>query len=432
MSIDLYEVKKLETKKDIIVEVPGSKSITNRALLLAALSKGTTILKGTLFSDDSRYFLSSLKSLGFIVDIDEKVKTVVVKGNGGKIPNSCGEVYVGSAGTAARFLTAMLGLSGGKYTINASEQMKKRPMKPLFEALETLGVIIEYLEETYQLPVRILGREKTGNKEIIIDTTKSTQFLSALLMTGFMNEGGLSIRVTGDRKTGSYVNITRDMMKSFGYKSGFDGECYHINDDLEYVTNENEFIYQIEPDVSAACYFYGIAAIKGIKVIVKNVHRDSTQGDINFINALKEMGCLIEETSEGISVTGPDELKSLKGIAIDMNNFSDQALTMAAISIFANSPTTIKNVGHIRLQESDRIKAIANALENMGIKYIEKSDEITIYPGNPRPCEIETYEDHRVAMAFTLPGLMVGGIKIINPMCCRKTFENYFEIISSL
>ncbi len=432
MDVNIYEVKRLDTKNDIIVEVPGSKSITNRALLLAALSNKTTILKGTLFSDDSRYFLSSLKSLGFFVDIDEGAKTVVVKGNGGKIPNICGEVYVGSAGTAARFLTAMLGLSGGKYTINSSEQMKKRPMKPLFEALETLGVNIEFLEESYQLPVRILGREKTDNKEIVIDTTKSTQFLSALLMTGFMNKGGLSIKVTGDRKTGSYVNITTDMMKSFGYNSQFDGECYYINENNECSSNEDEFIYQIEPDVSGACYFYGIAAIKGIKVIVKNVHRDSTQGDIKFLDALEKMGCLIEETSEGISVTGPSDLKSLKGIEIDMNNFSDQALTMAAISIFANSPTTIKNVGHIRLQESDRIKAIANALENMGIKYIEKPDEITIYPGTPNPCEIETYEDHRVAMAFTLPGLMVEGIKIINPMCCRKTFENYFEIISSL
>ncbi len=432
MGMEIYKVKKMERSKDIVVEVPGSKSITNRALLLAALSDGITILKGVLFSDDSRHFLSSLKNLGFLVDIDENSKSVIVEGRGGKIPKKTGEVNVGSAGTAARFLTAMLGLSGGRYTINASEQMKKRPMKQLFVALEALGVKINYLERDYYLPVRIEGREVNDVKEITLDTNESTQFLSAMLMTGVMNENGISIRVTGDRKTGSYVNITKRMMASFGMKDvEYENDTYYIKPSSKY-SIEDGFIYQIEPDVSAACYFYGIGAIMGIKTTVRNVHLTSMQGDIKFIEALKSMGCMVEKTEEGISVKGPEKPECLKGIEIDMNNFSDQALTMAAVSIFADTPVTIKNIGHIRLQESDRLSAIATNLKNMGIQCEEGNDYITVYPGVPKPCSIETYEDHRVAMSFTLPGLITGDIEILNPLCCKKTFENYFEVIDSL
>lgn len=432
MCMDVYKVKKLERHKDIVVEVPGSKSITNRALLLAALADGITILKGTLFSDDSEHFLNSLKSLGFLVDTDEESKTVIVEGKGGKIPYDTGEVYVGSAGTAARFLTAMLGLSGGHYTINASEQMKKRPMKQLFLALETLGVKISYIENKYYLPVVIEGREKNNVNEITLDTNESTQFLSAMLMTGIMNENGISIKVTGERKTGSYVNITRKMMAEFGLKNvEYKNDTYYVDGSSCY-NREDGFIYQVEPDVSAACYFYGIAAITGIRTIVKNVYMNSMQGDIKFVEVLKAMGCTVEKTDEGIAVKGPDKPGILKGIDIDMKNFSDQALTMAAVSIFADSPTVIRNVGHIRIQESDRLKAISSELKKMGIRCVEEQEQITIYPGTPKPCSIETYDDHRVAMAFTLPGLITGDINILNPMCCKKTFKNYFEVINSL
>ena len=432
MSTDVYKVRRLERKKDIVVEVPGSKSITNRALLLAALSDGITILKGTLFSDDSRYFLKSLKSLGFLVDIDQESKTVIVEGKGGKIPNPSGEINVGSAGTAARFLTAMLGLSGGTYTINASEQMKKRPMRELFAALERLGVKIKYIENEYHLPVVIEGRADNGVNNITLDTNESTQFLSAMLMTGVMNEYGISIRVTGERKTGAYVNITRKMMGSFGLKNvEYKDDTYYIKPMSKYNT-EDGFIYQIEPDVSAACYFYGIGAVTGIRTIVKNVFMSSMQGDIKFVQVLKDMGCTVEKTDDGISVRGPVKPDRLKGIDIDMNNFSDQALTMAAVSIFADGPVTIRNIGHIRMQESDRLSGMACELKKMGIRCEEKKDKITIYPGTPKPCSIETYEDHRMAMAFTIPGLITGNMEILNPMCCRKTFENYFQVIDSL
>lgn len=430
--MDKYLVRKLNvTENDIIeVSVPGSKSVTNRALLLAAVSNGTTELQGALFSDDSRHFTDSLIRLGFEVETDEVARTIRVKGEGGRIPEDGATIDVGSAGTAARFLTAMLGLSGGHYTINASDQMKKRPMKPLFDVLEQLGTDIDYLEEEYHLPVRINGRRDTGVNSITIDTDESTQYLSAMLMIGPAVKGGLNIKVTGSRKTGSYVNITRRMMNSFGCDIAYEDEKYIIAPGDSYDI-PSDFKYCVEPDVSAACYFYGMGAILGCRARVRNVHFDTTQGDINFIRALEKMGCKVQDEEQGILLTGPEK-GHLKGITIDMKNFSDQALTMAAVAVFADSATTIQNIGHIRKQESDRLSAMADALKRMGIKCDEDEDSIVIYPGLPGECEIETYEDHRVAMSFTLPGIKEGGITILNPRCCRKTFEDYFDVIDSL
>ncbi len=420
-----YKVKILKRNKKIEVDVPGSKSITNRALLMASLSKGRTVLKNVLFSDDSRYFLQALEDLGFEIEVNEPDKTVIVFGTGGIIPRDNVVIYTGSAGTASRFLTAMLGLSGGSYTVNASEQMKKRPMKPLFQALEQLGVQFEYLEREYFLPVKILGK-KEGKQKAVLDIETSSQPLSALLMTGPMLPE-LEICVTGKKKTGSYVDITRRMMSAFGCTTDFDGVSYFIRKGSSYQKEE----YQIEPDVSAACYFYGIAALTGGSAIVRNVHTDTLQGDIQFTKVLEKMGCDVEETGQGIQVSAPKS-GVLHGVTVDMNHFSDQALTLAALAVFADAPVKITNIGHIRLQECDRIQAISENMKRLGIRCDEGSSEITIYPGNTKTAEIETYEDHRVAMAFTLVGLGRKGITILNPMCCKKTFENYYEIIESL
>ena len=420
----IYDTKPLKTK-DIKVTVPGSKSITNRALLMAALSKGECYIKGILFSDDSRHFLKALEDLGFELDINEDDKEVRVVGRSGDIPKKEATIYVGSAGTAARFLTAMLGLSDGEYVINASEQMKKRPMKPLFDVLKAMGSGIEFLEEENALPVRIVGCKADKKMRVSLDISKSTQFLSALMMLGCMCKEGLEVKITSEKKTGSYINITKNMAEEFGGKVDFDGEVYYVHP-KPYSIKE----YQVEPDVSAACYFYGIAAIYGCKALVNNVHFNSTQGDIRFINVLEEMGCKVTDTEAGIEVVGPDKLKGLKNV--DMNNFSDQALTLANVAIFADSPTTISNIAHIRGQECDRLHAVASNLTKMGIKVDESEDSITIYPGEFISADIDTFEDHRVAMSFTMSGMGEKSLKILDPMCCRKTFENYFEIIDGL
>lgn len=446
---NIYEVKKVEKPHDIVTEVPGSKSITNRALLLAALAKGKSILKGVLFSDDSRHFMQALKDLGFPVEIDEEHKTVTVEGFGGAIPcentsnwmnrqekhgrkptNSStnedihidGAIYVGSAGTAARFLTAFLGLSKGRYRINASEQMKKRPMKELLTALEEIGSEIIYEEEPYHFPF-IIGNFSCKKNYTLIDVEKSSQFLSALLINSVLLPENFAIRVSGTHGM-TYVNMTIKMMKQFGVSIAVNkNNSYHKVTENTYQARE----YRIEPDVSAACYFYGLSPLLKVNVKVKNVHMNCLQGDIKFLKVLVRMGCAIIEEPDGVVMIPPNAF--LAGGSFDLSSFSDQALTLAAIAPFAASKVCIMNVGHIRYQECDRIHAILNNLMRMGVSAIFQADNIFILPGKPTACTIETYEDHRVAMAFSMPGVVTEGIKIKNPSCTRKTFENYFETL---
>lgn len=420
-----YIVKKLNQPLDIRVTVPGSKSMTNRALLMAALSDGTTNLQGILFSDDSRHFLDALKALGFAVTYSEEDCSASVTGYSGRIPQKTGMIHVGSAGTAARFLTAMLALSDGEYEILASEQMEKRPMLPLFEALQSMGAEFTYLKEEGHLPVRVKGCAAKAT-EVSIDISKSTQFLSALLMTAVMVKNGLHIHIVSEKTDGAYVRITREMMKQFGCEAIYDGHDYEIPKGQAYRAGT----YVVEPDVSAACYFYAMAAVTGGSAVVNHVHPGLWQGDMKFLDVLEQMGCLVEDTKEGIRVTGNRD--GLKGIDVDMNDFSDQTMTLCAIAPFAKSETHIRNVAHISLQESDRLSAILHNLDSLGIRCEREGDGLVVYPGTCRACEIETYEDHRMAMAFSIPGLLTDGIVIQNPMCCRKTFEGYFDVLDEI
>ncbi len=431
MKNDIYIVRKLAAPIDWVVEVPGSKSMTNRALLMAALANGSTMLKGVLFSDDSRNFLGSLQSLGFRVEIDEAAKTVTVEGLNGRIPVTEGEIYVGSAGTAARFLTAMLAMAEGTFVVNASKQMKMRPMKPLFEVLENIGAEITCLEEEGHLPVRIrgIGGRLPAHEmcRLSLDISESTQFLSALLLVAPMVKQGVRIEITSERRDGAYIRITRRMMKQFGAEVDFDGANYTVQSKTTYRPG----CCQIEPDVSAACYFYAAAALTGGRAVVKHVTRACMQGDLKFLEVLEQMGCTVSDTPDGIEVRGAEGGR-LRGITVDMKDFSDQTMTLAALAPFADGIVRIENIGHIRLQESDRIHAIVTELSRLGISCKEEPDAITIHPGTLNPAVVQTYDDHRMAMAFALIGLRVEGIRIADPMCCRKTFEAYFEVLDRL
>ena len=432
-----YTLTPFQQQKNIQVTVPGSKSITNRALLLAALAKGTTTLQGVLFSDDSRVFMEALKSLGYTLSIQEEEKCVQITSPGEKIPLSQASVYVGSAGTAARFLTAMLALSGGQYEVTSSEQMKGRPMKPLLLALEQLGVEFEYREAPYHFPFYIKGRQEKEVERVDLNIDESSQFLSALLLAGVMCRDGLEIHLTGQRDARSYVEISMKMMKEFGCSmEQVEKDVYKVLPGQHYEARS----YQIEPDVSAACYFYAMAAINGGTAQVMHVHRDSSQGDIQFLKVLEKMGCHCEDTPEGIVLTGAGAGK-LQGIHVNMSDFSDQTMTLAAVSVFAAGETVITCVGHIRKQDSDRIKAIATELNRMGIACQERDDGLLIRPDEDllteyrdgkRTVTFETYEDHRMAMAFAVIGTKLQGITIDDPLCCRKTFENYFQVLTNL
>ncbi|MCD8158960.1 MAG: 3-phosphoshikimate 1-carboxyvinyltransferase [Clostridiales bacterium] len=425
--MDKYEVKNIFGKKgELTVQVPGSKSITNRALLIAALAEGESYLDGILFSDDSRHFMACIDALGIKTKVNEAEAAAEIFGTGGKLPVKETEINVGSAGTAARFLTAFLAMTEGTFHINSSEQMKKRPMKPLLDSLSALGAEIEYHEKEGFFPFTIKGKApKSGDVEIDID--KSSQFLSAFLISSTLFGEGVKIHVKGSHGM-NYINITTKMMEEFGITVKKPEPSLYV---VEGGSKYSGRFYRVEADVSAACYFYAAAAVLGITVTVKNVFFSSMQGDIGFLNVLEKMGCKISESELGITVTGPERGR-LKGIDADFSGFSDQALTLTAIAPYCDGEVIIRGIDHIREQECDRIAAIINNLGAMGIKAEDFGGGVKITPGTPKPSEIETYDDHRVAMAFALTGLRADGIVIKNPLCCRKTFENYFTVFDGI
>lgn len=323
----------------------------------------------------------------------------------------------------------MLALSDGEYTINASEQMKSRPMKELIQALMDAGAEFKFYENEYSLPFTVKGAMSACDKDELhfdINIDKSSQFLSALLMAAPMTKKKVSITLTGKRTAKSYVRITEKVMEAFGVN------VLHNSED-EYIIEKDSFYkagpYRCEPDVSAACYFYAMAAVCGVCGAVFGVHTDSMQGDIEFLSVLRDMGCTVTDTDYGVAVSGP---KLLKGIEVNMSDFSDQALTLAAIAPFTDTGVTIRGIGHIRNQESDRIQAMYNELTKMGITCTQYDDGISIMPGVVKPCLVDTYNDHRVAMAFSLCGLKAPGMRIDNPECCSKTFTEYFDILDGL
>lgn len=410
----------------LAVDVPGSKSITNRALLLATLAEGISTLRGVLFSDDSRHFLKCVQNLGFETQVDEAGRLVRVKGLGGAVPLTKADLYVGSAGTAARFLTACLGLSEGIYRMDASEQMRRRPMAPLLCALKELGCGILYDAEEGHFPFVLRGHG-FRKEQISINIDSSSQFLSALLIVSCLCKRDFTTHIEGTHGM-AYIDMTLKMMEQFGV-------CTQKASDSTFLTRAGQHYraldYRIEPDVSAACYFYAMSPLLHVPVRVNHVHFDSLQGDVAFIRLLEEMGCLAADTPEGIVLSPPAE-GMFHGITADMSACSDQAITLAAIAPFAEGPTTINGIGHIRFQESDRIAAITAELSRMGIRCDERQDGITIYPGRPAPSTVETYDDHRMAMGFSLTGLRSPGIVIADPGCCRKTFEDYFEVLDDV
>ena len=433
-----------EQKAPLTVHVPGSKSITNRAMLLALLADGPSLLQGALFSDDSRHFLQCVSDLGFSVTADEEACTIAITGQGGQIPKSEASLYVGSAGTAARFLTALLGVLPGTYHLDASAQMRKRPMAPLLASLQELGAQVTFHEKEGFFPFTISG-QGFGCKELTVDINQSSQFLSALLIAAACSDEDVALHTTGSHGM-SYIEITRRMMEQFGVTT----EATTKSADLP-IASQNDCqasscspafripggqhyqaqTYQIEPDVSAACYFYAMAPLLGMDVVVEHVHLDSMQGDIQFLKFLEQMGCRLTDTPEGILMQGPAD-GIYQGIEADMSACSDQAITMAALAPFAQTHTTITGIGHIRFQESDRIAAIATELTRLGIRCEERPDSITIWPGTPVPTTVHTYDDHRMAMGFSLIGLRADGVIIDDPGCCRKTFENYFQVLDQV
>ena len=400
MSYKVPNIYGKTVSKKISVNVPGSKSITARALLIAAIAHGESELSGVQYGDDCSTFIECLKSLG--ISVKSQGDTLRITGCGGKLDLKEAKAYVGAAGTAARFLPAFLAFQDGRYFLDCSEQMKRRPVSPLINALRGAGASFSFEGKESSYPFSIKGPVKTP-AEFSVDISGSSQFLSALLISAVCSEKPVKINAQGIHGL-NYVEMTLKMVRSFGASAtGGDG-VYRVEG--EYTGRK----YAIEPDVSAACYFYAANKILGTDIEVNGVKSDSMQGDYRFIELLK----------------------SFDGGTVDMGAFSDQTLTLAAIAPYFSKPTAITGVAHIRGQECDRISAIVQNLRAMQVPCEERTDGVKIYPCDPRPAKLKTFGDHRVAMSFALTGLRADGIEIENPEVCAKTFKDYFKTLDYL
>jgi 3-phosphoshikimate 1-carboxyvinyltransferase len=430
--MDFLAIKPIHHPLATSVRVPGSKSLTNRALLVAALADGTTTLVNALFSDDSRYFAEALARLGFDVHSDPERAAIRVTGLGGRIPAKQAELYVGNAGTAARFLTAMLTLACGEYLLDGDTRMRERPIGDLVSALEQLGARItnpkSKVENPKYLapPIKVLASGLPGGRAVVAGDI-SSQFLSGLLLVAPYAHTPVELVVERGLNSKPYVDMTLAVMSDFGVDVVRDGyerftltpACYRYKE-----------TYPIESDASAASYFFAAPAILGGMLRVENISRKSKQGDIAFLDVLQQMGCTVAAGADFVEVTGPAELR---GVDVDMRDISDTAQTLAAIAPFATSPTRIRGIGFIRAKETDRIGDTCAELRRLGVDVEEHEDGMTIRPcASIQPGTVSTYNDHRMAMSFALTGLRVPGIMIENPACVSKTFPNFFEVLETL
>ncbi len=416
------------------VRVPGSKSLTNRALLIASLADGTTHLTNALFSDDSRYLAKALQTLGFDVQLDEANCSMTITGLGGKIPATKAELFIGNAGTAARFLSAFLTLGHGEYILDGEPRMRERPIGDLVDSLIQLGANIQPIHPSSLIPhpssicppIKIFANGLPGGKTKIAGDI-SSQFLSALLMVAPYAQSEIEITLSTELNSKPYVDMTIAIMKDFGVEIERDGYKHFAIHPNSYSLIPN---YPIESDASAASYFFAAPAICGGTVRVENISRKSVQGDIAFLDVLKQMGCTVEEADGSIRVT---RHSPLVGIDMDMRDIPDTAQTLAVIAPFATSPTRIRGIASARVKETDRVHATCTELSRLGVQVEEHEDGMAIYPCQTfKPANIQTYNDHRMAMAFSLVGLRFDDVGIENPSCVSKTFPDFFEVLETL
>ena len=422
MTQNAYHVPVCNHPLRAVVRVPGSKSITNRALPMAALALGESHLSGALFSDDSRYFIDCLRRLGYTVETDEQRAAVTVHGAGARPLVHPGglDLFVGNSGTTARFMTAFVSLGQGRYRVDGVTRMRERPMAAMVTALSHMGVDARDEMGTGCPPLVVEASGLPGG-EVVVSGKDSSQFVSGLLIAAPYARSTVQLEVQGELVSKPYVDMTVAMMRQFGAHVDASGQRYTVHTE-PYQARD----YAIEPDASGASYFLAAAAVCGGTVKIVGLSDHSLQGDAGFAKVLERMGCRIRYKTGEMELTGPSE--GLRGIDVDLFTMSDMAPTLAAIAPLAKEPVTIRNVANIRLKETDRIHACVTELRRFGVTVSDFEDGLRIEPcaSLQSGVSVHTYDDHRIAMAFSILGLRVPGTIIEDPGCTAKTYPEFF------
>ncbi len=406
------------------VRPPGSKSITNRALICAALADGDSTLLGALDSEDTRVMVAALRELGLIVNLDPANRSIFVSGCGGDLPAGQAELFIANSGTSVRFLTAMVTLGHGVFRLDGTARMRQRPIGDLLDALGQLGA--DAVDETGSgcPPVAVRADGLPGGEATVAGNI-SSQYLSGLMMAAPYAQRSVELTVRGDLVSKPYVEMTSAVMAAFGVTvRAEDFRRFVFPAASRYRAQQ----YRIEPDASAASYFFAAAAITGGEVTVEGLSPESLQGDVAFCECLRKMGCGVRYAADRITVTG----RPLRGIEVDMNPISDTVQTLGAVALLAEGPTTIRGVAHIRHKETDRIAALVTELRKLGADVEERRDGLRIEPGRLHGAEIDTYDDHRMAMSLALAGLATSGVVIRDPGCTAKTYPDFFRDLANL
>jgi len=404
------------------VVVPPSKSYSVRALLLAAMAEGTTVVTNCLDSDDTRFAFEALRTIGF--DVSGKFQQELVIGP--RVSMSADEVpvFVGNAGTAMRFLTGWLSFTPGRFLLHGEERMHKRPIGDLVGVLQRLDAEVEYVEQEGYPPLRIRGKKMRGGFEVTIAADTSSQFASSLMMAGATLPGGITLRI--DRlASGPYIDITTDILRAFGATVDRQGNTIQVSS-----RGLRRDAYRVEGDYSSASYWFAAAAATGGTMRVGGLVRESAQGDARFLHILTAMGCRVTWEGDEVVVEGPQRLA---GGRFDCNATPDVVPTLAAIAPLASSPVEIVNVGNLRVKESDRLATVTSELRKLGATVEEGPDSLRIEPGwSPEPAEIETHNDHRIAMAFAIAGLARGNVTIANEQVVTKSYPRFWRTLDEV
>ena len=417
--IEIRPVENIQTT----VTIPGSKSYTNRALLIAGLTNGECRLEKPLVSDDTKYMIRALKAFG--VPVQEEQEAFIVSGKGGKLSTPDGDIFIGNAGTAMRFLTTLSALAPGKIRLDGDERMRERPVADLLDCLTLMGVHAVSRNNNGCPPIDIAGGEASKGGEVELAGEKSSQYLTSILLSAPYFKKDTCINIKGDLTSKSYADITLDIMKTFGVQ--VENEKYqHFK--VKAGDRYKAQTYQVESDWSSASYFLAAAAVTGGEVTLDNINTQSVQGDAQFTSVLEKMGCQIEKKTNSIHIKG----KPLHGITINMNNMPDAVQTLAVTALFAKGETVIKGIGNLRIKETDRIAALTKELTRLGAEVKAGEDYLIVKPGDYTGAEIETYNDHRMAMSFAVAGLKIPGILIKNPNCVEKSFPDFFRRFENL